>query len=262
MPCGRTTRARTRLRHQSFIPPYGTALDRLHAASRVVYTGLDPLGANIETRKYHFIHERLEELIGRLRDRIDVFVFSTTLDHLKDVGRAAADVRRLANASAILLVGLRYPKFIAGLVGGDLFGRYFYPGGIGGLAFGAVQLVARIPVIAGRLAARKRQLANSIPLDDLHFHYFTAAILPAALSRYYPAPFEWGHSGPALAIAAVACAGLASLYQLRSVAWSSGALSARLLFLFAISVGLLRLLLRADERAMLLSPSALVKSFR
>jgi hypothetical protein len=38
--------------------------------------------------------------------------------------------------------------------------------------------------MAGRLAARQRRLSANTPLDDLHFHYFTAATLPAALSHF------------------------------------------------------------------------------
>jgi SAM-dependent methyltransferase len=167
-------------------PPYATTLERLHAAGRVIYAGLDPLDANVESRKYPFIHGRLEELPGRLRETFDAFVFSTSLDHFEDVRRAAADVRRLASkdAVAIFWVGLHDPQYVAELMGSDLFGRYFHDGRTGTLASGAAQLMARIPVMAGRLASRQRRLSAKAPLDDLHFHYFTAATLPAALAHF------------------------------------------------------------------------------
>lgn len=167
-------------------PPYATTLEQLHAAGRVIYTGLDPLDANVDTRTYPFIHGRLEELPGRLREPFDAFVFSTSLDHFEDVQRAAADVRQLASQGAIAIfwVGLHDPQYVAELMGSDLFGRYFHDGRSGTLATGAAQLMARIPLMAGRLAARQRRLASNTPLDDLHFHYFTAASLPGALSHF------------------------------------------------------------------------------
>jgi hypothetical protein len=152
----------------------------------VIYAGLDPLDTNVESRKYPFIHGRLEELPGKLRETFDAFVFSTSLDHFEDVRRAAADVRTLASkdAVAIFWVGLHDAQYVAELMGSDLFGRHFHDGRAGTLAAGTAQLLARIPLMAGRLAARQRRLSANTPLDDLHFHYFTAATLPAALSHF------------------------------------------------------------------------------
>ena len=167
-------------------PPYAGSLERLHATGRMIYTGLDPLDANVETRKYPFIHGRLEDLPGRLRERFDVFVFSTSLDHFEDVGRAAADVRKLASSGAIAIfwVGLHDSQYVAELMGSDLFGRYFQSGSSGRLLSGTLQLLCRIPVMAWRLAVRQRRLASKAPLDELHFHYFTAETLPEALAQF------------------------------------------------------------------------------
>jgi SAM-dependent methyltransferase len=167
-------------------PPYAGTLERLHAAGRVVYAGLDPIEANVEARSYPFIHGRLEDLPGKLRDRFDAFVFSTSLDHFEDVGRAGAEVRKVASPGAIAIfwVGLHDPQYVAELMGSDLFGRYLHDAGSTRLLRGALQLLARIPVMAGRLAARQRRLDRHEPLDELHFHYFTGATLADALARF------------------------------------------------------------------------------
>jgi O-antigen/teichoic acid export membrane protein len=88
------------------------------------------------------------------------------------------------------------------------------------------------------------------------------ALTFAASQRHYPAPFEWQRIGPALALAIAACAGLTACYLVWGVAWSPSSLALRLLFLGVLTAVLLRLLLAADERAMLRSPAALLKATR
>lgn len=155
------------------VPPYVPA--------GVSYTGLDPLDVPVE-RSYPFILGTLDDVT----DKFDLFVFSTSLDHIPDLRATGRRLWQLAcpGGRAVLLVGLHEPHIVARVVGANVFGKLFSDPGWR-VVLRLPEAVARVGWYWLQLARRRAQLARGVPLDRLHEHYFTERTLRAALK-------EWG----------------------------------------------------------------------
>ncbi len=154
------------------VPPY--------VPSGVDYTGLDPLDVPVQ-RSYPFILGTLAAVSGEF----DLFVFSTSLDHIPDVAETGARLRELARpgARAVLLVGLHEPRLVAQMAGAKVFANLFRDVGWK-VALRLPEALARIGWYWFRLSLRQRQLVRGVPLDRLHEHYFTEGTLRAELEAW------------------------------------------------------------------------------
>lgn len=167
-------------------PPYTATLCGRLAGREVVYVGLDPMEQNVERRDYPFVCGRIEDTIGLFVDRFDMFVFATTLDHVEDIKVAAQAVRHLASESAICVfwVGVHDPPRIAEAAGASWFRELFASVGLLHLLRALAVLSIRILRLGLKLMLREKFLSRGMPLDDLHFHYFTNKNLRGSLEVF------------------------------------------------------------------------------
>jgi SAM-dependent methyltransferase len=170
----------------SRLPPYVRPLEGAFAARGIAYVGLDPVEQNVSGRDYPFICGRIEDVPCVLDDRFDLFLFSTSLDHVEDTGRAAAAVRELSaeRALAVFWLGLHDPALVAEEMGRKWFGRLY--SSLNPLAFlwRAALVVALMLRRYPDLVRRARNLERGVPLDSLHFAYFTRASVRLHLERF------------------------------------------------------------------------------
>lgn len=85
---------------------------------RVEYVGLDPMDNGVH-RGYAFIYGRIEDLPSAIEPAFHGFIFSTSLDHARDISAAAAAVRAVAKHPAIgaFMGGPHDPETVAALHG-------------------------------------------------------------------------------------------------------------------------------------------------
>jgi SAM-dependent methyltransferase len=168
------------------LPPYIRPLRDGLESRRMLYVGLDPIEINADKREYPFICGRLEDVPSALDARFAAFVFATSLDHLEDTAVAAGSVRALAapRAVAIFWIGLHDPRIVAEELGRKWFGRLY--ASLNPLVFllraaqvGAVML-RRYP----DMIRRAWKLRRGVPLDKLHFRYFTLSDVFDHLGRF------------------------------------------------------------------------------
>lgn len=156
-------------------PHYVRSLRRSLPTTGHVYVGLDPMNHNLDKRDYPFVAGRLEDLAGTLADPFDVFLFSTSLDHFKDMALTAKTVRGLARPSALAIfwVGLHDRTLMAEQAGVHVFRKLY--ASLNPLRFllRYAEAAAKLPVKYLWLRRRQRNLRSGVPLDQLHFHYFT-----------------------------------------------------------------------------------------
>lgn len=166
-------------------PEYVETLRRTRDATGHVYVGLDPIEHEIDRREYPFICGRLEDVRTVLSDKVDVFLFATSLDHFDDLEGVRDAMRDLAAPGALCIawVGLHDSRLIAGQTGARAFERLFRTLSVPGFLLRSVRTLASLPVYFGRLRLRERRLRLGEPLDRLHFHYFTETSLRATLQR-------------------------------------------------------------------------------
>jgi SAM-dependent methyltransferase len=167
-------------------PPYMQALESTLAANQVMYVGLDPLAENTSGRDYPFICGRIEDVPSVLDDRFDMFLFSSSLDHLEDTDRAAAAVQELAadRAVGVFWIGLHDADLVGGALGQKWFARLFS-------SLNPVLFFARAVAVAGVIARRYPDLVRrawrlktGVPLDNLHITYFTRSNVRSHLERF------------------------------------------------------------------------------
>jgi SAM-dependent methyltransferase len=157
------------------LPPYVRPLGQTLASNRIIYVGLDPLGQNLNGREYPFVCGRIEDLPLVLEAQFDLFIFATSLDHIEDTSRAAAAVRKLAapRALAVFWVGLHDPQLVAEELGSKWLGRLY--SSLNPLLF--LYRVALVVAVMVRrypdMVRRAWRLRGGLPLDNLHFSYFT-----------------------------------------------------------------------------------------
>jgi hypothetical protein len=161
-----------------------------------VYVGLDPMSHNLDKREYPFVAGRLEDLPGTFIDPFDVFLFSTSLDHFQDLSLTAQTVRSLASpgALAIFWVGLHDQTLVGEHLGAQIMHKLYRS--LHPLRFIPRLLETLVKLLANylRLLRRRRDMYSGVPLDKLHFHYFTqkrlAETLPlfGTMERYVHVP--------------------------------------------------------------------------
>ncbi|MGH9906934.1 MAG: class I SAM-dependent methyltransferase, partial [Pyrinomonadaceae bacterium] len=74
-------------------PPYAAFLAPNRQNDGHLYVGLDPIPHNVAGRNYPFICGKLEDLPAVIDEKFDVFLFSTSLDHVENIETAASAVR-------------------------------------------------------------------------------------------------------------------------------------------------------------------------
>lgn len=167
-------------------PPYAVTIGLTRKFTGNVYVGLDPIERDIDEREYPFICGRIEDLPDALEDRFDTFVFATSLDHFEDLERVANAVRRLAtpDARCHFWVGLHDVPSVSEQSGARAYRRLFASLGPAGFFLRLCRLVVSAGRDYFRSIVRTRRLARGLPLDMLHFHYFTQANVASHLARF------------------------------------------------------------------------------
>lgn len=167
-------------------PHYVRSLHHGMPVTGHVYVGLDPMSHNLDKRDYPFVAGRLEDLPGTLTNPFDVFLFSTSLDHFQDLTLTARTVHSLASpgALAIFWVGLHDQSLVAEHVGAQIFQKLY--ASLHPLRFLAryITTIMKIPAKYLWLLRRQRDMQSGVPLDKLHFHYFTEKSLRETLPLF------------------------------------------------------------------------------
>lgn len=167
-------------------PPYVATLRRECGITGNVYAGVDPISHDVEHRSYPFVCARLEELHRLLDDRIDAFLFATSLDHFENLDEVASAVRRLAsdNALCIFWVGLHDAVLVGEQSGARAYQRLFCSLSPAAFGWRYLRNVVGMTVTYFRLLRRHRRLRDGCALDNRHFHYFTRSSLEHGLRAF------------------------------------------------------------------------------
>lgn len=144
------------------------------------YIGLDPIEKNLQ-RKYPFICSRLEDASEVLeKGSIDIFLFSTSLDHFEDINIIHDLLKPIASADAyvISISGMHDIEMIAGDEAKkhlSITNNFHFRKGI----INKVKYLNRLRIFSQSMlkhyavfSDRKVKLDNKIPLDKFHFYYF------------------------------------------------------------------------------------------
>jgi ubiquinone/menaquinone biosynthesis C-methylase UbiE len=148
---------------------------------RASYIGLEPLDVSVD-RSYYCISGAVAESIPLADHTVDAFLFATSLDHVQDVGKALAEIRRVLRKGGrvYLWVGLRDPDLLFGAH--NLYGTFFH----GSLIKRAARVLLSQAVLAKfavAVALTQLRMQRGVPLDDFHFHYYTRASLREELTN-------------------------------------------------------------------------------
>ena len=154
------------------LPPYMGATKQ-----SVTYVGLDPENVN-PIRDYLFICGMVEDLHKHLHDdvKFNVFLFSTSLDHIEDIEECARSIHEVAGQPSycIFYLGLHDVEIVAEQWGGGMFKRIYQDMKIGRVIIRLMKsTLISIPFSFKNMYIRNRKLIENSPLDDKHFHYFT-----------------------------------------------------------------------------------------
>lgn len=153
------------------LPPYARILEK-----RIRYAGLDPIAENLE-RDYAFVCGRLEDLGDANFDKqFDMAIFATSLDHFENAREALELAGKISRGGHVLIwSGLHDSPLIARIGVADMTDRLCREnhGFLSRtLAFLFYSLFTW-PRVSRDLAFRERDLERNVPLDKLHFNYFT-----------------------------------------------------------------------------------------
>ncbi len=148
------------------------------------YIGLDPIPINMN-RDYLFFNGIFESIHKQLEPNIDVFLFSTSLDHFPDLEEVKNVMVNAGRSNAVAIVW-------SGLHDGDHVARHFYwrrlsrlnVYGLAGIAKGLVFSLLSFFFLPVKIWIRDHKLNNNRALDDLHFHYFLERDLDSILSSF------------------------------------------------------------------------------
>lgn len=163
-------------------PPYARNMKNL------TYVGLDPIEGALE-RDYPFVCSRVEDLMPEFPPAFfNGFIFSTSLDHIRNIKLAASTVKQLATneAYAVFWIGLHDPELVALQAGSGVFKRIFSPmrllrGWVKALAWALFYF----PRLFFALKSREQHIRKSLPLDQNHFHFFTLASARSAVEQNF-----------------------------------------------------------------------------
>lgn len=167
-------------------PHYARSVLQGQSDSGNAYVGLDPLNYNLATREYPFVAGRLEDLPGTFSVPFDVFLFSTSLDHFRDLEKVAQIVSDLASKHALCIfwIGLHDQTMVAEQVGAHIFRKLFASLHPLRFLWHYIEAVLKIPLRYLWLLKRRAQLLAGKSLDDMHFHYFTERNLHPILASF------------------------------------------------------------------------------
>ncbi|MGZ3866675.1 MAG: hypothetical protein ACXVC6_05520 [Bacteroidia bacterium] len=155
--------------------------DYVPESDHINYIGLDPIEKNPE-RDYHFICSRLENIGNILEpDSIDVFMFSTSLDHFEDINTIYPLLKKIGkkNAYIIMVSGTHDTGVIASLDAMNFMNRFTNSGHFSKGVMGKLKYINRLRIFNQNMlknynnyALRAEKLKKKTALDNLHFHYF------------------------------------------------------------------------------------------
>lgn len=149
--------------------------NRLTQNSSIVYIGLDPFEENQSKRDYLFINGIFEGLSNSLSTKFDYLIFSTCLDHFEDLDKVKQEIKKVITPNCIVFfwIGVHNTETVAKYrLSYVLFENF--------KIYNLVHLITK-PLLTPFLILyyfiksllKKYKMYKKIPLDNLHFHYFT-----------------------------------------------------------------------------------------
>lgn len=167
------------------IPPYFNCNN-----NQVNYIGLDPININ-SNRDYLFINsvvEKIDELIPP--NSIDIFCFSTSLDHIQDLNILVEKLKIVANKNAkvVMIQSVRDSNIYANKLMYyhlDLMNDTSFTGFKNKLKYyNRIRLfILNLFRVRKKIEFLEKKMQNSQNLDDLHFHFFTIETLRKFLTK-------------------------------------------------------------------------------
>ncbi|MGZ4068247.1 MAG: hypothetical protein ACXVPE_16115, partial [Bacteroidia bacterium] len=155
--------------------------DYIPVSKHINYIGLDPIPKNPE-RDYSFICSRLENIADILEpNSIDVFLFSTSLDHFENIESIYPLLKKIGkkNAHIIICSGTHDAGIIASLDAVNFMKRFTNNGNFEKGVIGKAKYINRLRIFNrfmlknyNNYSVRSEKLRNKVALDNLHFHYF------------------------------------------------------------------------------------------
>ena len=153
---------------------YPIYFNKLKNIGFLSYVGLDPFDVNKTDREYLFINGKFEGLNRYLDHKFDYLIFSTSLDHFENLEDVKDEIRKVLKPNGIVF-------FWIGLHDCDLVARqsiykffeHFKILNFKDLIIKMIKTPLYLFLLYKAMRKRSYKLNNKIPLDDLHFHYFT-----------------------------------------------------------------------------------------
>tara|TARA_Y100000991_G_scaffold189986_1_gene156134 strand:- start:265 stop:1107 length:843 start_codon:yes stop_codon:yes gene_type:complete len=161
------------------IPPYFNCNN-----NQVNYIGLDPININ-SNRDFLFINsviEKIDELIPP--NSIDIFCFSTSLDHIQDLNILVEKLKIVANKNAkvVMVQSVRDSNIYANKL------MYYHLDSMNNISFtgfkNKLKYINRVKLFIlnlfkerKKIEVLEKKMKSSQSLDDLHFHFFTRETL-------------------------------------------------------------------------------------
>ena len=161
------------------IPPYFNCNN-----NQVNYIGLDPININ-SNRDFLFINsviEKIDELIPP--NSIDIFCFSTSLDHIQDLNILVEKLKIVANKNAkvVMVQSVRDSNIYANKL------MYYHLDSMNNISFtgfkNKLKYINRVKLFIlnlfkerKKIEVLEKKIKSSQSLDDLHFHFFTRETL-------------------------------------------------------------------------------------
>ena len=152
--------------------------------SNLTYIGLDPFEKNQTNREYLFINGKFEGLHKHIDSKVDYLIFSTSLDHFENLEEVKNEIVKILkpNGLAFFWVGVHDANVISRWrLSYGLF-ENFNVLSIPDLLSTLIKAPLRILYTFLSILIRTIKLKKKIPLDNLHFHYFTEESLEFYLS--------------------------------------------------------------------------------
>lgn len=145
------------------------------------YLGLEPL-TKLTDRDFPCLVGSVAEHIP-LKDRsVDAVLFPTSLDHIEDIDRAWREVKRILTPDGRIFIwqGVNGPE--------DLARQKSFEHALSGPPLRqALRIAAGTPdyaLLRYRMLKRARHLKNGVPLDDVHFRWFTRSSLRDEIAKW------------------------------------------------------------------------------
>lgn len=153
------------------LPPY------IKENEKQTYIGLDPEDIN-PIRDYLFVQGMIEDLHLHLHEdvKFNIFLFSTSLDHIENIEECAKSIREVAEQPSycIFFLGLHDVKIVAEQMGGGIFKQIYQNMEMGKVIIRLIKsTLISMPLSFKSMYIRNKNLMEKRPLDDKHFHYFT-----------------------------------------------------------------------------------------